>query len=61
MTRIAMIASLAGAVVLGLSTLSAQAAPRVVSHGGIHAGKSSLVELVRHRHVRHHHFYRHYR
>jgi hypothetical protein len=64
MSRNALIASLAGALALGLSAFSAQAASVPMSDVGIHSGKSSLVQQANYRHYRHyrhHRVYRHHR
>jgi hypothetical protein len=64
MSRNALIASLAGAIALGFSTLSVQAAPLPVSESGLHSGNASLAQKAhwdrpywRHRY----HWYRHHR
>jgi len=64
MSRNALIASLAGALALGLSALSAQAASVPMSDVGVHSGNVSLVQKAHYRHYRHyrhHRYYRHYR
>jgi hypothetical protein len=56
MSRNALIASLAGAIALGFSALSAQAASVPMSDTGIH----SLVQKAHYRYYRHHHHHRYY-
>jgi len=53
MSRNALIASLAGAIALGVSALSAQAASVPMSDAGIH----SLVQKSHYYYYRHHHWY----
>jgi hypothetical protein len=65
MSRNALIASLAGAIALGMSALSAQAASVPMSNAGI---DNSLVQKAHYRYYRHHHhryygygyYYRHH-
>jgi hypothetical protein len=57
MSRNALIASLAGAITLGVSALSAQAASVPVSDAGISSG---LVQRAHYRHYRHHRYYDYY-
>jgi hypothetical protein len=52
MSRNALIASLAGAIALGVSALSAQAAPVPMSNAGIDSG---LVQQAHYRYYGHHH------
>ena len=52
MSRNALIASLAGAIALGVSALSAQAASVPMSNAGIDNG---LVQKAHYRYYRHHH------
>jgi hypothetical protein len=62
MPRNALIASLAGAIALGFSAFSAQAASVPMSDAGLHSGKVSLIQKAHYRdyrHYRHHRFYRH--
>ena len=65
MSRIALIASLAGAVALGSSAFSAQAATGPMGSTAVHTNKMSLVEKVQYRHHhsyhRHHTYHRHHR
>jgi hypothetical protein len=67
MSRNTLIASLAGALALGLSAFSAQAASVSMAQTGVHSGKVSLVQKAHYRyyrhysHHRHHRHYRHYR
>ena len=65
MSRKAVIASLAGAIALGFTAFSAQAASVSMSQGGVYSGTASLVQQVHYRHYRHYrhhrHYYRHYR
>ena len=67
MSRKAMLASLAGAIAIGLAAFSAQAAPIVANQAGVRTGEASLVQPTRyryHRYYRHHHRYwrhRHHR
>jgi hypothetical protein len=60
MSRNALIASLAGAIALGFSALSAQAASVPMSDTGIHSGNLSLVQRAHYRYYRHHHHHRYY-
>ena len=62
MSRNALIASLAGAIALGVSAFSAQAASVPMSDAGLHSG---LVQKAHYRYHRHHHhhpyyYYRHH-
>ena len=64
MSRNALIASLAGAIALGFSTLSVQAAPLSVSESALYSASASLAQKAhwdrpywRHRY----HWYRHHR
>ena len=59
MSRNALIASLAGAIALGFSALSAQAAS-VPMGDGLHSGNLSLVQSAHYRYYRHHHHHRYY-
>jgi hypothetical protein len=62
MSRKALLASLAGAMVLGLGAISAQAAPASMS--GVRANASELVQKANwrsYRYHRHHHHYRFWR
>jgi hypothetical protein len=52
MSRNALIASLAGAIALGMSALSAQAASVPMGNAGINSG---LVQKAHYRYYRHHH------
>jgi hypothetical protein len=61
MSRNALIASLAGAIALGLSAFSAQAASVPRNTSGVHSGKASLVQQAHYRHYRHHRHHRHHR
>ena len=62
MKRTVVLASLAGAVALGLSAFTAQAASVPVHTSGVEAGKVSLAQQARfERHRRHHRFHRHHR
>ena len=61
MSRNTLIASLAGALALGLTAFSAQAASVPKNDPGIHSGKPSLVQKAHYRHYRHHRHHRHYR
>ena len=60
MSRNALIASLAGALALGLSAFSAQAASVPMTQTGVHSGKVSLVQQANYRHYRHYRHHRHY-
>jgi hypothetical protein len=55
MSRNTLIASLAGAVALGLSAFSAQAAQVPMDPGAVNSGAASLIEKANYRHHRHHH------
>jgi hypothetical protein len=59
MSRNVLIASLAGAVALGLSAFTAQAASVPVHTNGVHTAKVSLVQQARF--DRHHRYYRYHR
>jgi len=59
MSRNALIAGLAGAIALGFSALSAQAAS-VPMGDGLHSGNLSLVQSAHYRYYRHHHHHRYY-
>jgi hypothetical protein len=61
MSRKALLASLAGAMALGLGAFSAQAAPAPLS--GVHANVSGVVQKANWRYYRHHrhHHYRFWR
>jgi len=59
MSRNPLIASLAGAIALGFSALSAQAASVPMSDAGIHSGNASLVQRAYY-YYRHHHHHRYY-
>ena len=62
MSRKTVVASLAGAIVLGLAAFSAQAAPVPMTQGGVYNGTASLVQQARHyRYYRYHrrHWRRH--
>jgi hypothetical protein len=62
MSRNALIASLAGALALGLGAFTAQAASVPMTQtAGVHGGKTSLVQKAHYRHYRHHRHHRHYR
>jgi hypothetical protein len=61
MSRNALIASLAGALALGFSAFSAQAASVPQIDVGVHSVKPSLVQKAHYRHYRHHRHHRHYR
>jgi hypothetical protein len=61
MSRNALIASLAGALALGLSAFTAQAASVPMTQTGVHSGKTSLVQKANYRHYRHYSHHRHYR
>ena len=61
MSRNALIASLAGALALGLSAFTAQAASVPMTQTvGIHTGKASLVQKAHYRHYRHYSHHRHH-
>jgi hypothetical protein len=60
MSRNAFVASLAGALALGLSAFTAQAASVPKSDVGVHSGKTSLVQKAHYRHYRHYRHHRHY-
>jgi len=57
MSRNALIASLAGAIALGVSAFSAQAASVPMSDAGLHSG---LVQKAHYRYYRHHHHHPYY-
>jgi hypothetical protein len=61
MSRNALIASLAGALALGLSAFTAQAASVPMTQAGVHSGKTSLVQKAHYRHYRHYRHYSHHR
>jgi hypothetical protein len=61
MSRHALIASLAGAIALGFSAFSAQAASVPMSDAGLRSGKPSLVQKAHYRHYRHYRHHRHHR
>ena len=69
MSRKAVIASLAGAIALGFTAFSAQAASVPMSQGGVRSGTVSLVQQAYYRHHRyygpryygHHRYYGHQR
>jgi len=61
MSRNALIASLAGALALGLSAFTAQAASVPMTQTGVHSGKTSLVQKAHYRHYRHYRHYSHHR
>jgi hypothetical protein len=59
MSRKTVVASLAGAIVLGLAAFSAaQAAPVSMSQGGVYSGKASIVQQAYYRHYRYHRYHR---
>jgi hypothetical protein len=63
MSRNAMIVTLAGAIALGFSAFSAQAASVPKVDAGLHSGNGSLVQKAHyryHRHYRHHRHRRHH-
>jgi hypothetical protein len=60
MSRNALITSLAGAIALGFSALSAQAASVPMSDADIHSGNLSFVQKAHYRYYRHHHHHRYY-
>ena len=53
-----LMAGLIGAIVLGASAMTAQAAPAPMGDMGVRSGKSTLVEKTHYR--RHHHHWRHH-
>jgi uncharacterized low-complexity protein len=61
MSRNALIASLAGALALGLTAFSAQAASVPMAQTSVHSGNVSLVQKAHYRYYRHYSHHRHYR
>ena len=63
MSRKAVIASLASAIVIGLAAFSTQAAPVVTNQGGVRNGEASLMQQTHYRYYRyyrhHHRYWRH--
>ena len=61
MTRIALIAGLAGTVALALSAFSAEAAYRPTGPASVHAGNASIVQQARFTRNHQRHYQRHHR